>query len=199
MSKNTKIILGSLGGTLLLCIGLVVAFSVFAEWQNRRNLANMRVEDPTAIAQIANTMADYELPPHYEEALILKISTTNALYIFAAEDTPDNLSYPRITLMQFPPHKYASALAAREKMRQAGSQFETEDGQVVSREEVTTTIRGQEVGLTIYHSVNNSGEEQRSIVSDVFAGKEGFLQLIIEGPLQGWDEEMIDAFIQSIR
>jgi len=199
MSKNTKIALGSLGGAILLCIVLAVAFLGFAEWQNRRNLANMFIQDPVVIAQMANDMTDYDLPPHYEEAMVSKLLTTNVLYIFATEDTPDNLSYPRITLVQFPPRKYASAAAARETMRQAGSQFETEDGMVILAEEVTTIVRGQDVRLTIYHWVDGSGEEHRTIVSDVFAGKQGFLQLAIEGPLQGWDEEMIDAFIQSIR
>ncbi len=199
MNKNSKIILGSLGGTLLLCVGLVAAFFGFAEWQNRRNLANMHVKDPTAIAQIADTMADYDLPSQYEEALVTRFSSTNVLYIFAREDTPNYLSYPRITLVQFPPDKYASAQAAREKMRQVGPQTDIENGRITSMEEVITTIREQKVSLTIYHWVDDAGNEHRSLASAIFTGKQGFLQLLIEGPVQGWDEEMIDAFIQSIR
>lgn len=199
MSKNTKIVLGSLGGTLLLCIGLTVALLGVAEWQNRRNLANMFIQDPVVIARMARDMTDYDLPPHYEETVVAKLSTTNVMYILAAEDTPDNLSYPRITLAQFPLEKYPNALAAREKMRQSGPQIETETGMLEVTDEVTTIIRGQEVGLTHYKLQNTEGEEFRAIVSDVFAGKQGFLQLKIEGPVQGWDEKMIDAFVRSIR
>lgn len=198
MNRSTKIALGSIGGTALLCIVLVVAFFLYAEWQMRRNLANMHVKDPTAIAQIANSMTDYDLPSNYENGLVLKLLTTNALYIFVNGDIPDNLSYPRITLVQFPPEKYFSANAARKKMRQAGPQPEIEDGQVVSPDKVTILIRGQDVDLTIYHWVDHSGEEYRTMISDIFAGKKGFLQLIIEGPVRGWNEEAIDAFIQSI-
>jgi len=199
MSKNTKIALGGLGGTLLLCIGLGVAFFLFAEWQNRRNLDNMFVQDPAVIARMARDMADYDLPPHYEEILVSKLFTTNVLYIFAAEDTPDNLSYPRITLVQYPLEKYPNALAAREKMRQAGPKVETEFGIAEVTDQMTMSIREQEVGLTVYKWFDDGGEEYRTMISDVFKGKNGFLQLAIEGPVRGWDEEMIDAFVHSIR
>ena len=199
MSRNSKIILGSLGGTTLLCIVLAIIFFLVAEWQNRRNLANMHIEDPATIAQVANTMADYNLPPKYNEALVSRLLTTNVLYIFVAEDTPDNLSYPRITLVQFPPEKYPSALAAREKLRQAGPEIETEDGTLEVTDAVTTLIRGQQVGLTYYKWLDDNAEEHRAIVSDVFKGKKGFLQLKIEGSARGWNEAEIDAFIQSIR
>jgi len=177
----------------------MAAFLGFAEWQNRRNLDNMFVQDPAVITRMARDMADYDLPPDYKESLVAKLLTTNVLYIFAAEDTPDNLSYPRVTLVQYPLEKYPNALAAREKMRQADPQIETEVGTVEVTDEVTTIIRGQEVGLTYYKLQNSEGEEFRAIVSDVFTGKQGFLQLTIEGPVQGWNQEMIDAFVHSIR
>lgn len=199
MSRSTKIVLGSLGGTMLLCIVLAVAFPLFAEWQNRRRLADMYIKDPAIIAQMANDMADYDLPPNYREGLVQKLLTTNALYIVVDEDIPDRNGYPIITLVQFPPEKYPNALAAREKMRQAGPKVETEFGIAEVTGQMTIPIRNQEVGLTVYKWVDDDGEERRSMISDVFKGKNGFLQLAIEGPTQGWNQEMIDAFIASLR
>ncbi len=201
MSRNTKTILGISGGTLLLCMGLVVAFFVFAEWQNRRMLANMHITDPAIIAQVANGMGNYDLPPNYNERFVSKLRTTNALYLIVDEDTPDSRSHPIITLIHFPPERYLSARAARENLRHAGPEIETEWGRATLEvtDEVTTIVRGQEVGLTYYKWFGAEGNEYRAIISDIFTGKTGFLQLKIEGPARGWNEEMIDSFIQSIR
>jgi len=184
---------------MLLCIVAVIAVISFIDWDARRRLEDMHINDPAEIARIADSMADYKLPPHYEEAAAMKLGDTHTLYLFVAEDTPNNLSYPRIQLIQFQAAQYSSAVAAREKMRLLPGT--TGDAKDIAYEVTGTEIiliREQMVELTHFTWLTHEGVEYRSLVSDVFEGKEGFLQLLIEGEAQGWNEENIDMFVQSI-
>ncbi len=184
---------------MLFCIITAVSIYLFMGWDARRRLEDMYIRDPAEIARIADSMADYELPPNYEEAMVTKLNNTHVLYLIVNETTPDNLSYPRISLVQFQAAQYPSAAAAREKMRlSSGVTGDLEDGTYEVTGTETVLVRGQAVELTHFTWFTPEGTAYRSLVSDVFEGKEGFLQLLIEGEAQGWDEDAIQAFIQSI-
>jgi hypothetical protein len=66
-------------------------------------------------------------------------------------------------------------------------------------EETRVTIRGQETLLHVYEGADDQGIAIKQILSGAFDGKKGFVMLVVDGPVQNWDQEMIDKFIKSIR
>lgn len=64
---------------------------------------------------------------------------------------------------------------------------------------ISSTINGQEVALTVFEGVDKRGRLVRQAVSGVFDTSGGRTSLSIMGPASGWDQEAVDAFVQSIQ
>jgi hypothetical protein len=60
------------------------------------------------------------------------------------------------------------------------------------------TIRGEETQVAIYEGTDTNGIVLRQVITS-FPGKDGTAMLMIMGPAELWDQDMIDAFIESIR
>jgi hypothetical protein len=61
----------------------------------------------------------------------------------------------------------------------------------------TMTIRGEEVDVTTLEGADDHGLVMRQLVA-TFPGKHGTAMLMIMGPAQYWDKEVIDRFVESI-
>jgi hypothetical protein len=65
-------------------------------------------------------------------------------------------------------------------------------------EEVPVIIQDQETMLSISEGETSDGVSYR-MVSANFQGRSGPALLMIAGPLDEWDQEMVDSFISSTR
>ena len=74
MSK-IKIMLG-IGGIILFCVVDAAAILLQRDRDAKRAAQEMQITDPVEIAQIASGIANYQLPPNYEEALVVKLKDT---------------------------------------------------------------------------------------------------------------------------
>jgi hypothetical protein len=103
---------------------------------------------------------------------------------------------PTIMLAQF--RTMGNEEQAREQMRQS---FERQMGRrnVVMQlvETKTMTIRGEETEVAYYEGTDDNGTALRQVIT-TFPGKGGIAMLMITGPADYWDEEEINAFIESI-
>ena len=59
-------------------------------------------------------------------------------------------------------------------------------------------IRGEEVEVTIFEGSDQNGNILRQLIT-TFPGKDGTAMLMIMGPAQAWDQNLIDDFIESLR
>jgi hypothetical protein len=59
------------------------------------------------------------------------------------------------------------------------------------------TIRGEETEVAYYEGTDDHGAALRQVIT-TFPGKNGIGMLMITGPSAYWDEEAINAFIESI-
>lgn len=201
MSKGTKIALAIIGGLVVLCVVAVVAAIVILNVMGPRLAENMLIEDPTDVAEAADEIAEYDLPPGYEEKMVMNIFVGKILAI-GPEDQSSGLSQPVIMIMQI------SSLATggeanRESFKQQMQQsMERQASQsqmsleLVDQQEVE--ISGQDVNLLIYEGGDEDGNQIRQVISDLFEVKDAQVMLMIMGQTAGWPEDDINAFIESI-
>ena len=118
-------------------------------------------------------------------------------FVMIGPEERDSRSGPLIMLARF-----NSMGANREDMeRQIQQSFEQQSGLRGLRMEIVdvrqVTIRGDEVDVTTLEGQDDNGLVMRQLVT-TFPAKNGTGMLMIMGPAQNWDEDMIDQFIESL-
>ena len=196
VTNKNKWIWIALGATVLFCCGAVlVAGLVF--WQAGKKLQEGMKTDPEAVAEAAHQIVDYDLPEGYQEQMAMEIMFYSFV-IIAPQNSSGVSNGPIFMLAQF-----QSGMVNQEQMEQQLRQsFEQQGGnrglnmELVKVEE--KTIRGEETQVATYEGTDDNGNVLRQLITS-FSGKDGTAMLMIMGPAELWDQELVDAFIESIR
>lgn len=193
-NKNKWIWIG-LGAAVLFCCGAVlVAGLVF--WQAGKKLQEGMKTDPEAAAEAAHQIADYDLPEGYQEQVAMDIMFYS--FVMIGPKAPSgSVNGPVFMLAQF--QAGVNQEQMEEQLRQSLEQQAGNRGlnmSLVSVEE--KTIRGEETQVATYEGSDENGFVMRQVITS-FPGKEGTAMLMIMGPAELWDQDMVDAFIESIR
>lgn len=192
-NPNKRLWIG-LGAAALFCLcAVVVAGFVFV--QMGRQLREGMKTDPESASQAAHAIVDYELPPGYQERMAMNFLVYS--FVMIGPESPGTTTGPLIMLAQFDPIG-----TSQEQMEQQIRQsFEQQAGrrglkmQVVEVKKMT--IRGEEVEVTTFEGADQSGAVVRQLITS-FPGKDGIAMLMIMGPAEGWDQDVVDDFIKSI-
>jgi hypothetical protein len=191
MSRNTKIVVGIITGIVGLCC-LIGVIAVLVLPRLASNFAE-GVDDPVAAAEVANSIVDYELPAGYEEQGSMNLFGFRMAFITGRNEQSV------IMLAEFP-----AALAGDEEQMQEQMQeaFANQSGgqnvnlEFVGNEEIT--INGADATLATYEGSDDEGNRMRQIIG-VFETKDGSPgMLMIVGDQDGWDEDGISRFIDSL-
>jgi hypothetical protein len=203
MSQNAKIVIGILAGSVLLCLcGAAFAFfgiTIFGS----RVAESMIIDDPQAAEEIAHEIVDYDLPAGYEEQMVMNIMFGKFAVLSPEFDSSTVVEEPTIMLLQLTPEGIGAGLdqdemaAAMQEGMQSSFSGALSDYELLENRVVE--IRGQEVGLEVFEATNEYGVRMRGMQSTIFSGKSGLMMLYILGPIEGWDQAKMDAFIDSIR
>jgi hypothetical protein len=192
-NKNRGLWIG-LGAAALFCLCAVVVAG-FILMQVGRQVQEGFETDPEAASEAAHAIVDYELPPGYQE----RISMNFLVYTFVmiGPENTETTNQPLIMLAQFDPVG-TSQEQMEQQIRQSFEQQAGQRGLDMQLVEVENRIiRGEEVEVTTYEGSDRSGDVVRQLITS-FPGKDGIAMLMIMGPAQGWDEQVIDDFIASI-
>jgi hypothetical protein len=193
-NKNKWIWIGLGAALLFCCCAVLAAYLVFR--QAGQTLQDGMKTDPESAAQAAHKIADYDLPPGYQEQMSMDILFYSFVIIAPDTDTQPTTS-PLIMLAQF-----SQTGMDREQMEQQLRQaFEQQSGQRGADMQVVEVknmvIRGEEVEVTIFEGTDTDGYVMRQLITS-FPGKDGTAMLMIMGSPSAWDDNMIDDFIESI-
>lgn len=192
--KSNKGLWIGLGAAALFCL-CAVAFAAVIFIRMGQQVQEGMKTDPHGAAQAAHAIADYELPEGYQEQFAMDFLTISMVFISPGEMGSFS-SRPTIMLSQF--KSFVDGEQAREQMRQSvEQQWGRRDLSMNLVERITVNIRGEETDLLIYEGADDSGIAMRQLVT-YFPGKDGTAMLMVIGPIETWDEEAIDAFIESI-
>jgi len=183
MSRTAKIVLAAL---LLGC-----AAGGLAACSGGQPVQRAVVTDPEKLAEVGRSIADYQLPPGYQDGFGVQLLGFR-LVAYVRDERQ------HIMLMQFPAAAGLSQVEMEQELRQA-SQHETgelRDLRVVGRQEAT--IKGEKVVLVVSEGTDAQGQIYR-MLSGIFQGRGGPTLLWMAGPVGNWDQAAVDAFIASIR
>lgn len=192
-NNNRRIWIG-LGAAALFCLCAVVVAGYLFLQMGRQLQAGLKT-DPEGASGAARAIADYELPPGYQEQMAMNLLVYS--FVMIGPDSPGTTTGPLIMLAQF-----NQLGTSQEQMEQQIRQsFEQQSGrrginmQVVKVEQIT--IRGQEVEVFTYEGTDENGVIIRQLITS-FPGKDGTAMLMIMGSAESWDKDVIDDFVKSI-
>ncbi|MFN8412956.1 MAG: hypothetical protein U0Z26_11255 [Anaerolineales bacterium] len=192
MSEAKKLTIGFVVVGLLCCCVAVAAFLGFREFGKRTQ--SMINGDPTSVAKIQNKIADYEIPQGYKtQAMDMFIYDLISL-------SPDSSSHnkPTIILMQYNGAISGNSAQVEEQLRQAAEQQGNQAGASMHYvDSFDKEIRGETVTVTV--SEGDYGNFTMRQWITIFKGNRGPTILMIQGPAENWDDQLVEDFIKSIK
>lgn len=193
-NKNKWVWIG-LGAALLFCCGAVLVATLVL-WQAGKKIQEGMKTDPEAAAEAAHKIADYDLPEGYQEQIAMDIMFYSFVMI-GPESSTGTLNGPMFMLAQF--QAGVNQEQMEEQLRQSFEQQAGNRGLNMSLVNVEEkTIRGEETQVATYEGSDDNGHVFRQVITS-FPGKDGIAMLMIMGPVESWDQDLVDAFIESIR
>jgi len=197
MDKTTKTALIIIGSLFLLC-GCAATALIFTGFWSLGNVVrwvdNSTTEDPQEAVRVGSEIADYEIPAGFDTPYGVHFGDVNMVgYTSQSERS-------HILLAQFPE---GTSINIDEMLRQISARpgdsndtWHTTETKLL--EERPVTIRGQETNLSISEGTSADGIMYRTAIAN-FQGRGGPALVMVAGPLDEWDIEMVEAFIASIQ
>lgn len=200
MSRDVKIALGIIGGALALCVCGVIGGLALLGFVGEKITTELVADDPAEIAAAAQDMLAYELPPGYQEELLMNIVFGKILIISAVDDLSTR---PVITVTQLNSGMEIGDTSEEDMQRSMRANAQEysggSDADFQWVEDRVVVIDEQEVTLSVYEGEDSqSGTRMRQVVSGFFTARGGPTMVMIMGPVSSWNQSEIDAFLSSI-
>lgn len=192
-NNNRRIWIG-LGAAALFCLCAVVV-AVFTFYKVGQRVQDGMKTDPESASQAAHAIVDYELPAGYQEQMSMDLMVYT--FVMIGPEPQNSRSGPLIMLARF----NEMGANSEDMERQIQQSFEQQSGfrgltmEIVEVRKVT--IRGDEVEVTTFEGTDDNGLVMRQLIT-AFPAKNGTGMLMIMGPAQYWDKDVIDQFVESI-
>ena len=197
MDKTTKTILIVLGSVLVLCACAGVAVFATGLWSFSQlvNFAERSVsESPQVAVRLGSEIADFEVPKGFGSPYSIHFGDVTLIgYKSRSEKS-------HLLLAQFP---QGTSINLDEMLRiieegsgDPNSIWHKTETTIVEQKPVT--ICGQETTLNISEGISSDGVEFRMATAK-FKGRGGPSLVMIAGPLEEWDADMVETFIESIQ
>ena len=200
MSKNTKIVLGIVGGVTALCVCICVGGWIALKISGKVLQETIVQDTPEEAAATAKEIIDYKLPTGYQEQMAMNMGFIQMITIADTQSTDTENARPLIMIASMSSDIEADEEELRLQIQlsmQRSSNRQGYEMKLVEEQEVT--IRGQQVNFMIYEGVDENSNPIKQIVSGLFEGKNSKVMLFIMGQESNWNQEEIDAFIASIK
>lgn len=193
MSRNTIIALSIVGVVALCCIIPAVVVGVGGLFVGKA-VEQAVVESPEEAAKMGQSILPYQLPPGYREQAAFNMLGNTMVMIGPGLGQSGMV----IMLGRFNPAMIDDEEQMRQQLEQSLAQQQSAevDFEPVSTEEIT--IQDKPATLMILEGTDEQGNEVREAVATFKTG-DSVGMLMIVGSLEVWDEEAVEAFLNSIR
>lgn len=197
MDKTTKTVLIIIGSVLLVCIcaaSVLVATGLWSFMNIARWADTNTSEEPQEVMRIGLEIADFDVPEGFDSPYGVHFGDMTSIgYVSQSKNT-------HILLTQLPEGTHVDVDEVLKLLSQYSNDPNNRwlDAQATLIEERPVTIRGQEVTLSISEGTSSDGTTFRSATA-TFQGRGGPSLLVIAGPIEEWDIEMVEAFIASMQ
>ena len=196
-SRN-KAILVVVAVLSLLCAGTCGLGVPLALVGGRILLNRVMVTEPERVVAAARTIATYELPAGHREKMVIDAFVTRALYILPEAPSPG--AWGAVFMLVQVPERWAGEDELGQQIRAAiEQQWQTPMVTVERTQKGEATICGRQVPLLVYEGIDEDGDPTRQVTSAPFDVNGNLTYLVVLGPIEGWDQAQVDAFVRSIR
>lgn len=191
MSRNTKILIGVVGGLLGLCC--IIGIVAFVFLRQVGSQFEQGFDDPEAAAETAQGIVAYSLPAGFSEQGAMSFLGIEMAFITNASN--DSV----IMLMSFPQALAGNEEQMRQQMEDSMAEnFGDQNINFTPVESREVTINGQPAVVSILEGTNENGAIIRQATS-IFEGDGGKpSMLMIVSPASQWDASNLDGFIDSL-
>lgn len=197
MDKTTKTILMILGSLLVVCACAAAALFGTGLWSLTRYTQwadASSTRDLNEVTKLSQEIAVFSLPDGFGSPYGMHVGDiTSVGFSSQSKNT-------HILLTQFPE---GTSINTEDLLKQISrysmnpdSGWNNANMKVI--EEKPVTIRGQESILSISEGTSSEGKTYRSAIT-TFDGNKGLTMLMIAGPLEEWDGQLVEDFIASIQ
>ncbi len=189
MNRPLKFFLIIAGGALTLLLSLLVAGFIMlrsAGWV----LTHVIDSEPASVTEVGRSIADYDVPDRYADAYAVEVADFS-MVTYHNVDTDGH-----IYLLQMPETMQVDPAVLETQLRVASGTEVLAEVAVVHH--MPCRIRGQETTLVISEGLNHDNRPYRS-ASAIFPGKGGQALINISGPIEDWDQTMVDSFVGSFQ
>lgn len=197
MDKTTKTVLIVIGSILVVCGCMAAAVFATGLWSFSRfvNFVEESVsESPQVAVKLGAEIADFEVPEGFGAPYSIHLGDVTLI----GYQSPSERSH--LVLAQFP---QGTSINVDEMLRiirdgsnDPNSIWHNIDMELVEQKPVN--IRGEECTLNISEGTSSDGVEFRMATAK-FEGRGGPSLMMIAGPIDEWDNEMVEAFTESIQ
>ena len=189
MNRTTKVILVIISSLLAIC--LCIAATGFIAVRSAGWVLGRAFEtDPESVAQVGDDIAGYDLPAGFGSAHVAQLAGFSLVSYTGAD------GHSHIMLFQAPQILKLDQAELERQMRTASGKDAWTELTVVERQ--PCQIRGEQTTLVISEGNNHDGQRYRS-ASALFTGEGGPALVNLSTPADSWDQETVDAFIDSLR
>lgn len=195
MNKTVKVILIVVGALVIICgctSAVLLGTGIWSAGKLVQWADTDTSEDPQEVAKIASEIADFELPVGFGSPYGMHFAGfTSVGYLSDSGNT-------HIYLTQFPA---GTTMDVDEMMRMLNEGGKSEGpwagSKITEVEQKPVTIRGQESTLSIGDGESSEGGKFR-VATVKFQGNGGQALLMVAGPLEEWNLEMVETLIASV-
>lgn len=176
---------------LLIPVLLCILLAAFGPGLGRAIRATQWKNDPVKAAELGHSLLDYTLPAGYQETSYFQISEASNILIthVNGDGMTIQLSWEGI------------AMSDKELATEMEPAWSKEVGQhTYATERVRAEpviLLGQETILSHREGADETGTRIRQLVTVVY-GKGGWVVIVIVGPLEKWNQAVVDEFLASL-
>ncbi len=195
MNQFLKIILGIVAVISVLCIA--ASFSLLMGSQ--MGLNQFIGHNPEKAREIGVSLLEYSLPVGYTESGSRNLGLIKMVVITPGGYEPRYLSQNMIIISTYPTGLGLSADQFQDELRLALLRSTENVSTLQFVRTATTMIKSSAVEFSVYESFGEYDDPARIIVSEVFEGINDGIVILFSGPIEGWDQQMVNDFLGSIR
>jgi hypothetical protein len=192
MKESKKLLIG-FGVVAVLCM-CAAGISYFAFREFGKRMTNAIGTDTASVDQAKENIAEFDVPEGYSPT-VMSFLTYDMVTL-----NSESSSGSRMMIMMMQTNSFFSGNSEqtteqlRQAMRQQGSQPGMSMKLIETHEEV---IRGETVIISVSEG-NYQSFTMRQWMT-VFTGNKGPTILMIQGPAESWDDQIIEDFLKSIK
>lgn len=192
--KRSTVIALVIGVSLCLCVVIagIVGFMYLGS-----QVGEMVNQDPAKAQEAAEAITDFDMPEGYEAKMSMSFM---GLYDMVMIMPSNELGTSNaIMLMQMKMDSGDPEEMQRQMERSMQQQTGNQNMEMTVVETYQRKVRGQDTTVTILDGKSkDTGSEIRQLIT-TFQGKAGMAIVMIMSEKDAWDQEMADAFLDSLR